>query len=507
MPESVDATHFIPVDTTRSLPRNPYRKVMSQELTDPPPSFCDKSTDLLAFFRQAVERAVLSGQPFFVSVTIETSYSDPLAILEEIHRPNEPICYLERPSNEFSIACAEFVTEASFDGPERFKQAKAWGESVFTTTLIAGDHHNPGTGPTLFMAATFEDESGGKSSPPALQVFLPRWQVLRKGGSHFVIINASVDDQSDPVRLTEEFANAVKRIKDKPPEAAKPKETAQVELGQPEEEFDYESAVGQALEHIRSGQISKVVLARKLTYGTSNPLNPFSIAHDLRERFPECFTFCLSTPGQGIMVGATPETLAKVSGTTLETEALAGSAPRGPSAGKDAHWGKTLLGREKEVLEHRLVIESIQRRLDSIGLNNFEEGRSRLLRLANLQHIRTPLRAQLPSGVHPFDALCALHPTPAMGGTPRESALSLVRKLEGSQRGWYSGVTGWLDSKGRGEFIVPIRCGKIMPESLTLYAGAGLVEGSVPEQEKIETDWKLQAMLEVITGRTTLPGE
>ena len=321
---------------------------MSQELTDPAPAFCDESTHLLPFFRQAVERAVFSGQPFFVSVTIETSYSDPLAILEEIHRANEPICYLERPSNEFSIACAEFVTEASFDGPERFKQAKAWGESVFTTTLIAGDHHNPGTGPTLFMAATFEDEPGGKSSPPALQVFLPRWQVLRKGGSHFVIINASVDDQSDPVRLTEEFANAVKRIKDMPPDAAKPKETTLVELGQPEEEFDYESAVGQALEHIRSGQISKVVLARKLTYGTSNPLNPFSIAHDLRERFPECFTFCLSTPGQGIMVGATPETLAKISGVSLETEALAGSAPRGLSAGKDAHWGKTLLAREKE---------------------------------------------------------------------------------------------------------------------------------------------------------------
>ena len=117
------------------------------------------------------------------------------------------------------------------------------------------------------------------------------------------------------------------------------------------------------------------------------------------------------------------------------------------------------------------------------------------------------MRATLPAGIHPFDALAALHPTPAMGGTPRTAALSAVRELEGSPRGWYSGVTGWLDSKGRGEFIVPIRCGNITQDTLPLYAGAGLVEGSVPEQEKIETDWKLQAMLEVITGRTTLPGE
>ncbi len=480
---------------------------MNPELTDPPPSICDESTDLLPFFKQATEQAILSREPVFFSVTIETSYSDPLAILEEIHRPNEPICYLERPSSEFSIACAEFLANASFDGADRFNEARNWADSIFKRILVAGDHVNPGTGPTLFMIATFEDERGETSSLPALQIFLPRWQVLRKEGSHFVIINGSIDSQTDPARLAADLENDVKRLKGMRHDPAKPSNPSTVELGQPVEEFDYESAVEQALDQIRSGVISKVVLARKLTYGTSSPLRPFSIAHALRERFPECFTFCLATPDQGVMVGATPETLAKISGISLETEALAGSAPRGLSAGKDAHWGKTLLAREKEVHEHQLVIESIKRRLSSIGLTHCEEGKSRLLRLANLQHIRTPLRAKLSPGTHPFDALAALHPTPAMGGTPRKSALSIVRKLEGSPRGWYSGVTGWLDSKGRGEFIVPIRCGKIMPDSLTLYAGAGLVEGSVPEQEKIETDWKLQAMLEVITGRTTLPGE
>ena len=218
------------------------------------------------------------------------------------------------------------------------------------------------------------------------------------------------------------------------PDFTKPNRSGLVELGHPVEEFDYERAVGQALEQIHAGEISKVVLARKLAYATSSPLRPFYIAHALRERFPECFTFCLSTPGQGIMVGATPETLAKASRFRSKPKPWAGSAPRGFSAGKDAHWGKTLLGREKDLREHQLVIEA-SRRLSSIGLNDFEEGKSRLLRLANLQHIRTPLRAKLLMSVHPFDALSALHPTPAMGGTPRKSALSLVRKLEGSPRG------------------------------------------------------------------------
>ena len=476
-------------------------------IIEPAPAFCDERTDLFPFFRQAIERAKQTKDEIFVSVTIETTYSDPLAVVEKIHLPNDPLCYFEKPSSDFAIACGEFIAESTFDSSKRFRKAKNWADTIFGKTLVAGDHQRAGTGPTLFMAATFEDQTEHSESPPALQVFLPRWQVVRQGGSHFVVINAKIDQDSRADILTENLTESIKRIKEVPSDLFHSAPHKSVELGTPVEEFDYEKAVGVALSRIKGGELSKIVLARKLTYPVSNELPTFSIAHVLRERFPDCFTFCLATPGNGMMVGATPETLAKVSGNSLETEALAGSAPRGPSAGKDAHWGKTLLARDKEALEHRLVIDSMKRRLSSIGLESCQEGRSRLLRLANLQHIRTPLRATLPPGIHPFDALAALHPTPAMGGTPRAAALSAVRELEGSPRGWYSGVTGWLDSKGRGEFIVPIRCGKITQDTLTLYAGAGLVEGSVPEQEKIETDWKLQAMLEVITGRTTLPGE
>ena len=112
----------------------------------------------------------------------------------------------------------------------------------------------------------------------------------------------------------------------------------------------------------------------------------------------------------------------------------------------------------------------------------------------------------MPDGLHPLEALAALHPTPAMGGTPRPPALAELAKIEGSPRGLYSGVAGWMDARGRSEFIVPIRCGRILPRSLTLYAGAGIVEGSEPQWEKRETDWKLQAMLEVITGSPNLRG-
>ena len=307
---------------------------MKPEVTRPAPHHCDDSTNLLPFFRQAVARASVSPDPLIASITFETTYSDPLAILEEIHRPNDPICYLERPSGEFSIACGEYLTEASFGGEDRFTKARKWADSTFSRILMAGDHHSPGTGPTLFLSASFEDEMEDHRAPPALQVFLPRWQVLRKGGSHFVIINQSIDGKDDPEGLVAAFRHSVDLIRGMNHDLAGTVSRSSVQLGPPREEFDYERAVEKALGRIHAGDISKVVLARKLTFETSRPLRPFSIAHALRERFPECFTFCLATPEQGIMVGATPETLARVSGRFLETEALAGSAPRGPSAGK-----------------------------------------------------------------------------------------------------------------------------------------------------------------------------
>ncbi|MDG1138405.1 MAG: isochorismate synthase [Opitutales bacterium] len=469
------------------------------------PNSCDENSDFRPFITDAIHQVKQSGNSRYLSLTIETGYSDPLAVLEENHIENQVVCYLERPSQEFSIACGEFLVQAEFEGKERFEKARCWSKKILDQTLVTGDSTLPGTGPTMFLAANFESTTTCSATPPPLQVFLPRWQIIRKGGFHYLIINLQVTPSSSPADLLSDLTKRINKTKGMRAHAGHPAGMKKFSLGKPQENFSYESAVEKALRHIDAGELSKVVLARQLTFQTDGPIPPFSLAHLLREKFPDCFTFCLSTPNAGMMVGATPETLLRSSGQYLETEAVAGSAPRGPSAGKDAHWGKTLLARKKEVHEHRVVIDSILRRLQSIGLTDCTKGKSRLLRLANLQHIRTPLRVKSDGKTHPLDAVAALHPTPAMGGSPREDALPLVRELENADRGWYSGVTGWFDHRGRGEFVVPIRCGKISSSEVTLYAGAGVVAGSSPQQEKIETDWKLQAMLDVITGESDFP--
>lgn len=479
---------------------------MNSSFSSPAPMICDQQTDLQPFFAHCIDEAKRKGGLVYSSITFETSYCDPLAVLEQIHTNKKSIYYLEKPNDEFSVACGDPIERGTFNGSQRFQEAKIWSENFLSQIHTAGDNQVAGTGPTLFLNATFENNPSDPDLP-ALQIFLPHWQVLRKGGTHYIILNSKISSSSSPHTLIEDVFGTLQRFNELHDRGPIRQTFKKVQLDRPKESSDYEESVGQALQAIRDGKISKIVLARKLTYRTKQELAVFSIAHDLRNKFPDCYTFCMSTPDEGMFIGSTPEILSRVSGTSLETEAVAGTAPRGPSAGKDAHLGKTLLGRNKEVREHRLVIDSILRRLKSTGITQCKEGLPRLLRLANLQHVRTPLRATLPEGIHPFDALAALHPTPAMGGSPREQALPMVNELEGFSRGWYSGIAGWFDARGRGEFIVPIRCGKINPGSLTLYAGAGIVEGSIPSNEKAETDWKFEAMLEVITGRTTLPNE
>jgi len=468
------------------------------------PTTCRIGDDLTAYLEGLIEKSRFSNNSLISSISFKTSFSDPLAILEKLHHNNEPHCYFEKATDDFAIACGGYLAHHACKGPNRFQLAREWSTELLQSVERAGDSPIAGSGPTIFLTASFEAEIADHSQP-TLHVFLPEWQVIQQGGEHIIILNTQINPDSVANRVQKDLNYRLNSMVGIRNEKVSDQHSYLIRLGQPKENFDYKQGVEKALDAIKAGELSKIVLARQLTFDIRSDLSPFAIAHGLRARFPDCHAFSLSHPDQGTWVGASPETLARIRGLSLRTEALAGSAPRGPSAGKDAHWGKTILARAKEVREHKLVIESIFRRLSSAGITSIQEGLPRLLRLANLQHVRTPLQGKLPEGLHPFDILSNLHPTPAMGGTPRPSALTKLAEIENVPRGLYSGVAGWMDAKGRAEFIVPIRCGRIQQRSLTLFAGAGIVEGSIPENEKNETDWKLQAMLEVITGSPNLP--
>jgi menaquinone-specific isochorismate synthase len=269
---------------------------------------------------------------------------------------------------------------------------------------------------------------------------------------------------------------------------------AQTETG------DYLATVRRGLERIAAGEFKKIVLARAIDLSANRPLHPLTVLNGLRQRFPECYAFSAANGAGQSFIGASPERLLRVSQGKVETEALAGSARRGAGASEDAALGAALLRSEKDLREHSHVIESITRRLEPLGVRLEAGAATAVRKLANVQHLHTPMRGVLPEGVRLLDVLAVLHPTPAVGGTPREAAVARIRELEGFPRGLYAGALGWINSRGGGEFFVGLRSALIDGERARVYAGAGIVAGSEPGRELAETELKFQALLAALRG-------
>jgi menaquinone-specific isochorismate synthase len=263
---------------------------------------------------------------------------------------------------------------------------------------------------------------------------------------------------------------------------------------------DYRAAVAQALERIGAGEFAKIVLARAIDLATPQPLHPLRVLNGLRQRFPECYAFSLANGRGQSFIGASPERLVRVSKGVLETEALAGSIRRGAGASEDAALGASLLQSEKDRREQRLVLETITDRLTHLGLKPEFPPQAGLRKLANVQHLHTPVRAVLGDEVRLLAAVGWLHPTPAVGGTPADAAIPRIRGLEGFSRGLYGGAIGWVNARGGGEFFVGIRSALVDGARARMYAGAGIVAGSNPEKEFAETELKLKAMLDALSA-------
>jgi isochorismate synthase len=236
------------------------------------------------------------------------------------------------------------------------------------------------------------------------------------------------------------------------------------------------------------------VLARRLNIQAEQPFVVEGVIERLRERYPDCTIFAVRR-GDACFLGATPETLVRLEGGTVRTDCLAGSARRGASEEEDAALGEALLADDKEQREHAIVARALTEALRSVCADVRVPEKPQLRRMANVQHLHTPIEATAADGVHILDLVERLHPTPATGGLPGDRALCLIREHESFNRGWYAGPLGWLDADGNGEFAVALRSALMRGNEASLFAGCGIVRGSDPEREYQESKIKLEAML------------
>jgi menaquinone-specific isochorismate synthase len=248
--------------------------------------------------------------------------------------------------------------------------------------------------------------------------------------------------------------------------------------------------VERALGALSEGRLGKVVLARRAEFGFDGDLDPTLLLESLKAATPGCFHFYAEPEDGTAFLGASPERLFRRDGRLVESEAVAGTRPRGASSADDEGLRDDLLHSAKDRVEHTYVSKGIREALGPLCDELEIEDRVSEMKLARGRHLRSMVRGTLKEGVTDAGLLDAMHPTAAVGGYPRGEALEGIRALEPFDRGWYAGPVGWIGADAS-EFAVGIRSGLVRGQTLALFSGAGIVAGSVPDGEWAEIEQKI----------------
>jgi isochorismate synthase len=400
-----------------------------------------------------------------------------------------------QPETKETFAGAGAAIDISADGPGRFGTIAAAIRALQQT--IVG--HDPAQRFPLIGGFAFADEvreHGGWDDFPGGRLNVPRVVLQAVAGRSFL----RVTDCVSPLEAAETAASRMLALVEQSQDWLRGQtiDNQPVHLlsrRQNPERAAWEAAVATAVSGIRGGLIDKVVLAREECLLADAPFSPVGILSRLRAVDASATVFAMES-GRSWFVGATPERLVRLIDGRVEVTCLAGSIGSGASEEERQYLAAQLLASDKDFEEHEIVVRWTMDALDELC----EEvtrwpGTPRVAIARSVQHLETPVTARLSTEGQVLDLVERLHPTPAMGGAPREAALSVIRELEDIERGWYAGPFGWTDLDGSGEFAVAIRSALISGRTASIFAGGGIVADSDPTAEFEETVLKLRPML------------
>jgi menaquinone-specific isochorismate synthase len=354
-------------------------------------------------------------------------------------------------------------------GADRFTAAEKWLREVTDGADIEDGVRRRGSGLVAFGTFTFDDASDGSV------LVVPR-AILGRDGTGNAWLTTITPDGERPWAAGP-FVPPV------PPGDLRWHDGS---LSAPE----WEQAVGEAVHRItHSAELGKVVLARDLHASADIPIDPRVLLRWLAARYPGCFTFACDG-----LVGATPELLIRKDGWEVSSLVLAGTTPRGATQAEDSELARTLLGSAKENEEHEYAAASLRDTLSPLCAAMYVTPRPELIRLPNVQHLGTRVRGTLAAARSALALVATVHPTAAVGGTPTDAAVEVIRELESMDRERYAGPVGWVDADGNGEWGIALRCAQLDGNRARLFAGCGIVAGSDPAAELAETESKFRPM-------------
>jgi isochorismate synthase len=455
--------------------------------------------------REAVERASRLRRPVLASATIELEPELDIAACVFGNRgAGEHYFVWEQPERDgAAVGCIGSAwTVEGIAGSDRFAASAARCADALHEAVLAPAPAVPGAGPIWTGGFAFAPSGGEapewRSLPPAF-LTLPALSLARLGGAAFATSNVVCRPGDDPDELAAGAAARLESLRPLPIPLKDPDPLGGLEIASVLPPEHYEEAVLEGRRRIRAGELEKVVLAREVRVEASAPFDPGAVFEGLRSAFPGCFCFCAGTPDVAF-VGASPELLVRREGATVSTVAMAGSTRRSADPAVDDHLGQRLLQSVKDREEHRIVARRIERTLEPLSVWVASAEEPTLVKVENIQHLATPIRAQLADPRSAVELAGILHPTPAVGGEPSQAACELIEKLEGLDRGWYAAPVGWTDAAEDGEFCVALRCALLEGRTAHCYAGCGVVADSEPEAELAESEVKLQTLLAVLAG-------
>jgi salicylate biosynthesis isochorismate synthase len=478
---------------------------------------------LTARLELALRRARRSGEPTLATCTVGLHGEvDPSAVVCASRRAGESWFVMEQPDRGYTaLATLGEAVRLSDAGPDRFAAlADRWRSLAAKAVGDPADSRDR-TDPVAVGGFAFAPEGGDS---PTWEGFEPASLIVpeiairrtprRDRGRDRDRAHGRASGRAPDVRLTlaalmsgddtvqdrlARLEDRLAELRDRPLPLLDPEPTGRHRVVSTMPPQHYESAVGRACELIAAGRFEKIVLAREVQAHAPRAHDPAAVLGVLRDAFPGCFCLCVGR-GDSTLVAASPELLVRREGHRVSTLALAGSTRRSADPAVDDHLGEQLLRDPSYREEHAIVARRIERTLRPHAVWVAAAPEPELVKIANIQHLATPIRAQLAAPIDVLELAGLMHPTPAVGGEPRKAAIPVIPALEGLDRGWYAGPVGWTDATGDGELCVALRCALLRGNIAHCYAGNGIVRDSDPQAELAETEVKLQALLPLLAG-------
>ncbi|GAA1140736.1 chorismate-binding protein [Microbacterium natoriense] len=400
---------------------------------------------------------------------------DPLAYAD----PADPLAWLRRGDGIVAVGSGvvESIRIPAGRGPLRSAIAARLWRDLVQDAEIDDPLGLPGTGLVAFGALSFDEDSAVDSI-----LVVPSAVIGRHRGRTWL---TRIRSSSDPVSCA-----------DPEPREYGPHWAGTVGPGAQSPQ-GYQDSVRQALGRIADGELSKVVLARDLTGSIPAGSDLRRLVRALSSGYPDTWAFAVDG-----LIGASPETLVTVRSRTVTARVLAGTIGRGADADADTAAAASLASSTKDLDEHEYAVQSVLASLRPHTRALAASEQPFLLKLPNLFHLATDVEGELADGESSLDLIGALHPTAAVAGTPTPDAIAAIRELEPFDRGRYAGPVGWVDAAGNGEWAIALRCAQFEtgPDAIavTAYAGAGIVAGSDPESELLETRVKFRPLVDAL---------